>query len=182
MGVVNGADQSSLYLTGVVIFVLLLAVVPVCATSASAPDTSQGMTDRIGLPGPKLTADTLTISANKDSVVLGGRRFSVTIVGSPQTFYYLWVKNTSAMTGAAAMAKTSMVVFTASWVSDAVVGRRFGHQAPKTSSAAVPTTTTTTTPTTILPAGERSRSRTGGRGTSTGSSSVSGVTTGASSA
>jgi len=99
MGVVNGADQSSLYLTGVVIFVLLLAVVPVCATSASAPDTSQGMTDRIGLPGPKLTADTLTISANKDSVVLGGRRFSVTIVGSPQTFYYLWVKNTSAMTG-----------------------------------------------------------------------------------
>jgi hypothetical protein len=57
----KGHDQSCWYLTGVVIFVLLLLVAPACATPVSAPDTSQVHNDQIGIPGPDLAAYTLTI-------------------------------------------------------------------------------------------------------------------------
>ncbi|MDD1683388.1 MAG: DUF3821 domain-containing protein [Methanoregula sp.] len=46
-----------------------------------------------------LVTDTVKIEANKDSVVRS-KTFSVTITGRPVTTYYLWIKGTSAMTGA----------------------------------------------------------------------------------
>ena len=45
-----------------------------------------------------LASDTVKIESNMDSVVLGNP-FSVTITGSPNTPYYLWVKGTSSMAG-----------------------------------------------------------------------------------
>jgi len=45
-----------------------------------------------------LVSDTVKIEANKDSVVRS-KAFSVTITGKPSTTYYVWVKDTSAMTG-----------------------------------------------------------------------------------
>jgi hypothetical protein len=47
-----------------------------------------------------ITADTVKIEASKD-VVVRGNPFSVTITGRPNTEYYLWVKGTGQMTGAA---------------------------------------------------------------------------------
>jgi len=47
-----------------------------------------------------ITADTVKIEASKD-VVVRGNAFSVTITGRPNTDYYLWVKGTGQMTGAA---------------------------------------------------------------------------------
>ncbi|MDH7510863.1 MAG: MEMAR_RS02690 family S-layer glycoprotein, partial [Methanolinea sp.] len=47
-----------------------------------------------------ITADTVKIEASKD-VVVRGNAFSVTITGRPNTEYYLWVKGTGQMTGAA---------------------------------------------------------------------------------
>ncbi len=88
----------SLYLAGLVL-VVLVAIMPVSASPIVSPDINPDPTVHIGAPGPILAADTLTLNANKDSVSRGGGRFSVTISGSPRTFYYLWVKNTSAMTG-----------------------------------------------------------------------------------
>ena len=88
----------SLYLAGLVLFVLI-AIMPVSASTIVSPDINPGTATQIGAPGPILAADTLTINANKDSVSRGGGRFSVTISGTPRTFYYLWVKNTSTMTG-----------------------------------------------------------------------------------
>ena len=40
-----------------------------------------------------LVSDTVSITANKDSVVRT-KPFSVTITGKPSTFYNVWVKNT----------------------------------------------------------------------------------------
>ena len=45
-----------------------------------------------------LVSDTVKIEANKDAVVRS-KAFSVTITGKPSTTYYVWVKDTSAMTG-----------------------------------------------------------------------------------
>jgi len=45
-----------------------------------------------------LVSDTVKIEANKDSVVRS-KSFSVTVTGKPSTQYYVWVKDTSAMTG-----------------------------------------------------------------------------------
>ncbi len=45
-----------------------------------------------------LVSDTVKIEANKDSVVRS-KTFSVTVTGRPSTFYYLWVKGTSTMSG-----------------------------------------------------------------------------------
>jgi PGF-CTERM protein len=45
-----------------------------------------------------LVSDTVKIEANKDAVVRS-KSFSVTITGKPSTTYYVWVKDTSAMTG-----------------------------------------------------------------------------------
>jgi PGF-CTERM protein len=45
-----------------------------------------------------LVSDTVKIEANKDSVVRS-KSFSVTVTGKPSTTYYVWVKDTSAMTG-----------------------------------------------------------------------------------
>ncbi|MDD1691237.1 MAG: DUF3821 domain-containing protein, partial [Methanoregula sp.] len=45
-----------------------------------------------------LVSDTVKIEANKDSVVRS-KAFSVTVTGKPSTYYYVWVKGTSAMTG-----------------------------------------------------------------------------------
>ena len=45
-----------------------------------------------------LVSDTVKIEANKDSVVRS-KAFSVTVTGKPSTTYYVWVKDTSAMTG-----------------------------------------------------------------------------------
>jgi PGF-CTERM protein len=45
-----------------------------------------------------LTSDTVKIEANKDSVVRS-KPFSVTITGKPSTYYWVWVKGTSQMTG-----------------------------------------------------------------------------------
>lgn len=89
---------SNWYLTGLMVFVLI-AIMPVSASSIISPDTNQSSAVHIGTPAPILAADTLTITANKDSVLRGGGRFSVTITGNPGTFYYLWVKNTGTMTG-----------------------------------------------------------------------------------
>jgi PGF-pre-PGF domain-containing protein len=98
MSVRKEPTVSNLYLTGLVVFVLI-ASMPVSASSIISPDTNQSSAVHIGTPAPILAADTLTITANKDSVLRGGGRFSVTITGNPGTFYYLWVKNTSTMTG-----------------------------------------------------------------------------------
>jgi hypothetical protein len=98
MSVRKESIVSSWYLAGLVLFVLI-AIIPVSASTIVSPDINPDPAVHIGGKGPILTADTLTINANKDAVSRGGRRFSVTIVGSPQTFYYLWVKNTSTMTG-----------------------------------------------------------------------------------
>ncbi|MFA4825706.1 MAG: MEMAR_RS02690 family S-layer glycoprotein [Methanoregula sp.] len=46
-----------------------------------------------------LVSDTVKIEANKDSVVRS-KTFSVTVTGKPATFYYVWVKGTSAMNSA----------------------------------------------------------------------------------
>ena len=45
-----------------------------------------------------LASDTVKIESNKDTVVQGNP-FSVTITGSPNMPYYLWVKGTNSMTG-----------------------------------------------------------------------------------
>jgi hypothetical protein len=45
-----------------------------------------------------LTADTVKIEADKDSVVRS-KPFSVTVTGRPSTVYYLWVKGTRALDG-----------------------------------------------------------------------------------
>ncbi|HEX3001070.1 MAG TPA: MEMAR_RS02690 family S-layer glycoprotein, partial [Methanoregula sp.] len=45
-----------------------------------------------------LVSDTVKIEANKDAVVRS-KSFSVTITGKPSTTYYVWVKDSSAMTG-----------------------------------------------------------------------------------
>jgi PGF-pre-PGF domain-containing protein len=90
--------QSLCYLSWLVLFVLI-AIIPVSASPQLSPGINTSHALNSGGQGPILTADILTISANKDSVSRGGGRFSVTITGSPGTFYNLWVKNTSAMTG-----------------------------------------------------------------------------------
>ncbi|MDD1700214.1 MAG: DUF3821 domain-containing protein [Methanoregula sp.] len=43
-----------------------------------------------------LVSDTVSITANKDSVVRT-KPFSVTVTGKPSTYYYVWVKNTYTM-------------------------------------------------------------------------------------
>jgi len=45
-----------------------------------------------------LVSDSVKIEANKDSVVRS-KSFSTTVTGRPSTYYYLWVKGTSSMTG-----------------------------------------------------------------------------------
>ncbi len=45
-----------------------------------------------------LVSNTVSISANVDSVVRS-KQFSVTITGKPNTYYHLWVKGTSTMSG-----------------------------------------------------------------------------------
>jgi PGF-CTERM protein len=45
-----------------------------------------------------IVSDTVKIEANKDTVVRS-KPFSVTVTGKPNTFYWLWVKGTSQMTG-----------------------------------------------------------------------------------
>jgi PGF-CTERM protein len=45
-----------------------------------------------------LVSDTVKVEANKDAVVRS-KSFSVTITGKPSTTYYIWVKDTSSMTG-----------------------------------------------------------------------------------
>ena len=99
MSVRNKSVQSCWNFMGIILLCVFLAFVPVSANYTIAPDISPGATDHIGAPGPNLAADALAMTANKDSVSRGGSRFSVTIVGSPRTLYYLWIKNTSAMTG-----------------------------------------------------------------------------------
>ncbi len=90
---------SGWYLAGLVLFVLIV-IMPVSASTTVSPDINPGITAYPGDHGPDLAAaDVLAIHSNKDSVSRGGSRFSVTISGSPLTFYYLWVKNTSAMSG-----------------------------------------------------------------------------------
>lgn len=45
-----------------------------------------------------IVSNTVKIEANKDSVVRS-KQFSVTITGKPNTFYHVWVKGTSTMSG-----------------------------------------------------------------------------------
>ena len=83
----------------VLIFIVLWVIIPASASDNVTPDINPGTPVHFGMQRPILTADVLTINSNKDSVARGGGRFSVTISGSPRTLYYLWVKNTSTMTG-----------------------------------------------------------------------------------
>jgi PGF-CTERM protein len=68
-----------------------------------------------------IASDTVKIEASKDSVVRGNP-FAVTITGKPNTPYYLWVKGTSSMSGAALDQPPSIVLSQDNVKMDAVTG------------------------------------------------------------
>ncbi len=78
MSIRNESVQSCWNCLGIILLCVFLANVPVSANHTIAPDISPDMIEQIGREGD---------------------RFSVNVTGTPPTFYYLWVKNTSAMTG-----------------------------------------------------------------------------------